>query len=79
MNITDPGDTFNVTIEGNLPAEYTFENTGSIYMLRIMIKSIMEDLNITIIAKDSIGASSAIQPQVISVLVYYKFKLTRFY
>ena len=79
MNITDPGDTFNVTIEGNLPTGYTFENTGSIYMLSIMIKSIIEDLNITIIAKDSIGASSAIQPQVISVLVYYNFKLTRFY
>ena len=79
MNITDPGDTFNVTIEGNLPAEYTFENTGSTYMLSIMIKSIIKDLNITIMAKDSIGASSAIQPQVISILVYYNFKLVKFY
>ena len=64
MNITDPGDTFNVTIEGNLPAEYTFENTGSMYMLSIMIKSVIEDLTITVMAKDSMGAASAIKPQV---------------
>lgn len=70
MNITDPGDTFNVTIEGNLPAEYTFENTGSMYMLSIMIKSVIEDLTITVMAKDSMGAVSAIQPQVKFKYIY---------
>ena len=84
MNITDPGDTFNVTIEGNLPAGYTFENTESIYMLSIMIKSVIEDLTFTVMAKDSMGAVSAIQPQVnlkicISLLVYWYFKLMGLY
>ena len=64
VNITDPGDSLNVTVEGNLPAEYNFENTGSMYMLSIMIKSVIEDLTITVMAKDSMGAVSAIQPQV---------------
>ena len=70
MNITDPGDTFNVTIEGNLPAGYTFENTGSIYILHIMITSVREDLSITVMVKDSTGTVSAIQPQV-SLPIYY--------
>ena len=64
MNITDPGDTFNVTVEGNLPAGYTFENSESIYTLSIALSSIIEDLTITVIARDSLGATSAIQPQV---------------
>ena len=33
-------------------------------MLSIMIKSVIEDLTITVMAKDSMGAVSAIQPQV---------------
>ena len=61
MNITDPGDTFNVTVDGNLPDEYTFENSESIYTLSIVISTIIEDLTITVIARDSLGA---IQPQV---------------
>ena len=64
MNITDPGDTFNVTVEGNLPAGYTFETSESIYTLSIALSSIIEDLTITVIARDSLGATSAIQPQV---------------
>ena len=73
MNITDPGDTFNVTVESNLPAGYTFENSESIYTLSITLSSIIEDLTITVIARDSLGATSAIQPQVNTFLNYWLF------
>ena len=66
MNIIDPGDTVNVTLEGNLPAGYIFETTGTIYTLTITITSVIEDITFTILARDSMGAATSIQPQVIA-------------
>ena len=68
MNITDPEDTINVTVNGNLPAGYNLESMDSIYTLTFTITSIMEDLMFTVIATDPMGASSAIQPQVILII-----------
>ena len=71
MNITDPGDTINVTVNGNLPAGYTLNSTESIYTLTFTITSIMEDLMFTVVARDPMGASSAIQPQVILIVLQF--------
>ena len=64
MNITDPGDTVNVTLDGNLPAGYIFETTGTIYTLTITITSVIEDITFTVLVRDSMGAATSIQPQV---------------
>lgn len=71
MNITDPGDTINVTVNGNLPAGYTLNSTDSIYTLTFTITSIMENLMFTVVASDPMGASSAIQPQVILIVLQF--------
>ena len=66
LNITDPGDTFNVSIVGELPTGYTFANTSeSIWTLTISLTG----FNFTVVATDSMNASSFTSPQVYIVVI----------
>ena len=68
VNISDPGDTFNVMImadTGTLPEGYTFtmgEADGE-YVFTVTLTEVVM-FTFTISANDSDGASSSIQPQV---------------
>ena len=69
LNITDPGDTFNVSIVGELPTGYTFANTSeSIWTLTISLTSVT-GFNFTVVATDSMNASSFTSPQVYIVVI----------
>ena len=70
LNITDPGDTFNVSIVGeNLPTGYTFTNISeSIWTLTISLTSVT-GFNFTVVATDSMNASSFTSPQVYIVVI----------
>ena len=68
LNITDPGDTITVTIDGEFL--YTLDQDGSIWTLNVALSSLVE-FNFTVIATDSFNAISALTPQVcISFLCY---------
>ena len=68
VNISDPGDTFNVMImadTGTLPEGYTFsmgEAAGE-YIFTVTLTEVVM-FTFTVAANDSIGASSSLQPQV---------------
>ena len=72
VNVSDPGDTFNVTImadTGTLPEGYTF--TAGITSYEYIFTVTLTDLvmfTFSIVATDSIGASSNIAPQVCHTL-----------
>ena len=74
VNISDPGDTFNVMImtdTGTLPEGYTFtmgEADGE-YIFTVTLTEVVM-FTFTVAANDSIGASSSIQPQVCLHLIY---------
>ena len=63
LNITDPGDTFTVSINGQLPPGYTLVQSQSIWTLTIALTAITE-FNFTVVATDSFNATSLIIPQV---------------
>ena len=65
VNISDPGDTFNVMImadTGTLPEGYTF-TMGEANVFTVTLTEVVM-FTFTIFANDSDGASSSIQPQV---------------
>ena len=61
LRITDPGDTINVTIDGEFP--YTLDQNGSIWTLNVTLITLVE-FNFTVIATDSFNETSKITPQV---------------
>ena len=61
INITDPGDTITVTIDGEFP--YTLDQDGSIWTLNVTHSSLVE-FSFNVIASDSFNATSVITPQV---------------
>ena len=61
LNITDPGDTFNVTVDGEF--SHTFVQDDSIWTLNVTHSSVME-FTFSVIATDSLNATSIIAPQV---------------
>uniref|UniRef100_A0A1X7TQV9 Mucin-like protein n=1 Tax=Amphimedon queenslandica TaxID=400682 RepID=A0A1X7TQV9_AMPQE len=61
INITDPGDTISVTIDGEFP--YTLDQDGSLWTLNVIHSSLFE-FSFTVIASDSFNATSVITPQV---------------
>ena len=67
VNVTDPGDTFNVTVmdeSGTLP-DFTLTKglQEAEYILNISL-TVVNGFTFSIVATDSMGASSNIQPQV---------------
>ena len=79
VNISDPGDTFNVVImayTGTLPEGYTFTmgETDGEYIFTVALTEVVM-FTFTISANDSDGASSSIQPQVCLPLHHISFLL----
>uniref|UniRef100_A0A1X7VD60 EGF-like domain-containing protein n=1 Tax=Amphimedon queenslandica TaxID=400682 RepID=A0A1X7VD60_AMPQE len=61
INITDPGDTISVTIDGEFP--HTLDQDGSIWTLNVTHSSLVK-FSFNVIASDSFNATSVITPQV---------------
>ena len=61
INITDPGDSVRVTIDGEFP--YTLAQDGSIWTINVTHSSLVE-FSFSVIASDSFNATSMITPQV---------------
>ena len=75
VNISDPGDTFNVTImadTGTMPEGYTFivGITSYEYIFTVTLTDLVM-FTFSIVATDSIGASSNIAPQV--CVIHYAY------
>ena len=66
LNITDPGDTVNVTIDGQFP--YTLHQDDTIWTLNVILTSVVQ-FNFTVIASDSYNAKSVIAPQVLWICI----------
>ena len=63
LNITDPGDTFNVTVIVKGMFTYTIERIGSIWILRVTINFFIK-FSFSVVATDSLNATSVVTPQV---------------
>ena len=68
INVTDPGDTFEVMAMSNMataPALTLTEGLqNGLYFLNINLTNAMNGFTFSVLATDSIGANSTIQPQV---------------
>ena len=76
LNITDPGDTFNVTINGQFPL--TLSQDGSIWTINVTLPSLIRNLTFSVIATDSLNAISAVTPQVrarnsLTIMLYFAY------
>ena len=61
LNITDPGDTFTVTVDGEFT--HTFDQDDSIWTLSVTLSSVM-GFSFSVVATDSLNATSVVTPQV---------------